>query len=140
MKQGRMLMALAAGLLVAADGPGRDEARLQGNWAWASAEFNGRRAPREDYADYRRVFRGDQWINLAGGQPQQSGTYRLDPTRSPKAIDLTYADGQVYRGIYKLEGDHLKTCIAVPGQERPTRFVSKPDSGWGLTVYRRARP
>ena len=132
----------AAGLavLMAAVEPTGDEAKIQGSWAWAAAEFNGRRAHRENFADFRRVFIGDQWSNVKGGKPLEQGTFRLDPSRSPKAIDLIYPDGQVYEGIYKLRGDVLEVCTALPGRGRPTKFASRADSGWGLSLYKRAHP
>ena len=139
-KRGCGLVALAAALMVAAGGSGGDEAKIQGTWAWAAAEFNGRKAHPENYADFRRVFRGDQWANLQGGQPLERGTFRLDPSRSPRAIDLVYSDGQTYEGIYKLRGDTLEVCTALPGRGRPTKFASRAESGWGLSVYNRAKP
>ena len=43
--------------------------------------------------------------------------YTLDPTRTPKAIDLTYLDsGATFLGIYRLEGDELTFR---DGLERP---------------------
>ncbi|MCC2669823.1 MAG: hypothetical protein K0Q72_2294 [Armatimonadetes bacterium] len=54
------------------------------------------------------------------------GTYRLDLTQTPPRLDPTGTAGQVkdreFTGIYTLEGDTLKWCVANPGRARPTEF------------------
>jgi hypothetical protein len=70
---------------------------------------------------------------------------KLDPAKTPGAIDLTILEGklkgEIVHGIYKLERrgdvDYLTICHADPGEERPKTFVSGPDSGLYLMVYRR---
>jgi hypothetical protein len=38
-----------------------------------------------------------------------------------------------------VEGDALKMSYTLPGDERPTELVSKPDSGVILVVHRRVK-
>ena len=67
----------------------------------------------------------EAWIYLVWDAKQ--GEYKLDPTAKPKAIDLVEPNGSRNTpGIYELDGDTLKICIA-EGQNavRPTAF--KPD-------------
>jgi uncharacterized protein (TIGR03067 family) len=68
------------------------------------------------------------------------GIYHLDPTKSPKTIDLMLLGPKAKTplgtpiprtllGIYKLEGDSLEICIAVDPEhadERPVKFESVP--------------
>jgi len=53
--------------------------------------------------------------------------FRLDPTKTPKAIDLVYGS-QLSQGIYTLDGDLLRLCIADAGVKRPTSFAAPPAS------------
>lgn len=56
------------------------------------------------------------------------GTYKLDLGKTPAVIDAKCVrgseKGETYLGIYKIEGDTLKWCVAVPGSERPAEFAT----------------
>ena len=62
-----------------------------------------------------------------------SGTYTLDTTKSPIAIDMMPKggnyDGKTLHGIVKHDGDTLTIAFAEPGKDRPTKF-----EGAGLVV------
>jgi hypothetical protein len=44
------------------------------------------------------------------------------------------------KGIYELNGDTLKSCVASPGKERPTEFSAKAGSGHTLRVFKCVKP
>jgi uncharacterized protein (TIGR03067 family) len=79
-----------------------------------------------------------------------TGTFKLDPDKSPKEIDLVpdpnqdlkdpFARGTV-QGIYRLEGDRLLTiCWNYPGLPRATGFSGEGRRGGMVLVFRREEP
>jgi uncharacterized protein (TIGR03067 family) len=75
--------------------------------------------------------------------PATTGTYTLDTTKSPVAIDMkpkggTY-DGKTLLGIVKVDGDTLTVAFAEPGKDRPKAFESKEGSGVVLAVHKKAK-
>src|SRR5262249_40196549 len=73
----------------------------------------------------------------------QAGRQRLDPSRSPKAIDVTVTEGlnkgAVMLGIYEIDGDTLKVCFDEEGEKRPTEFKSAPGSQTFVNVHQRVK-
>jgi len=119
--------------VVAQDAQG-DQEKLQGTWQMVRAEVAGKEVSQIALRDTRMRISKDS---------SSLGTFRLDPTKEPKAIDMTPAfgpnKGKTVLGIYEIEGDDLKICVAMPGKERPTEFTTKSGSGHALDVYRREK-
>src|SRR5262245_52558484 len=122
-----------------------DEAeRLRGTWLQVAYERDGVTDPPDEQGwDPRVTFAGDTFVvTLADGSTPIKGTFKLDPTRDPKAVDWTDtfgADaGKTFLAVYRLEGDVFTFCAALPGLERPTGFRTKP--GQVLRVSRRESP
>ena len=71
----------------------------------------------------------------------RSSTYTLTAAR-PALIDLTTVSQdsptRLYtKGIYLLQGDVLRYCIAAPGRPRPTEFATTKGDGYTLVVLKR---
>jgi uncharacterized protein (TIGR03067 family) len=66
---------------------------------------------------------------------------KLDPTKSPKHVDLEhYATGvPAWPGIYELNGDDLKVCLNLEGKARPTEFKTKAGDKCLLLVLKRKK-
>jgi uncharacterized protein (TIGR03067 family) len=91
-----------------------------------------------------RVVEGDKFTIKVGDKAMRAATMKLDPSKKPKWIDITFTDGpekgKTRLGIYMLDGDTHKICYGDLGKERPTEFVSKPGTGHRLVVFKRAKP
>jgi uncharacterized protein (TIGR03067 family) len=152
MDPGRMPMnciaCLTLATLVVAAGrpavePKKDLDRFQGNWNVLAVEVEGKRLSAEQTMSWKVRFEGDKY-SLQSGKEKIEGTFRLNPTQSPKAIDATRASGadkgKTLRGIYRLSGDRLLMCLgAAGGKKRPTSFITQSRSGFRLYVLERAK-
>jgi uncharacterized protein (TIGR03067 family) len=80
-------------------------------------------------------FNNGNMVFKQDGVVLDRGTYRLDPTKSPKHIDTIDANGRVESGIYTIEGYQLILCVAPDlGQARPTAFLA--DAGSGRLLFK----
>jgi RNA polymerase sigma-70 factor (ECF subfamily) len=114
-----------------------DLERLAGAWAAVSGEADGQQLPSEAVSSYRLVFDKDK-VTVHVARDGKEGTFKLDPTATPKTMDLTL-DGGTGLGIYSLEGDVLKICFTESGNARPTEFVTKEGSRQVLLTLRRSK-
>jgi RNA polymerase sigma factor (sigma-70 family) len=136
--------------------PGKKQAsdleRLQGTWWLEPDEARGKPVPKEGAkkADTMTI-NGDQMIEPAGDF-EITTTFRIDPNKSPKTIDLLSVAREDFngvlkeritilqRGIYELRGDTLKICLAPGEKERPKRIQAPAQAGHALQFYRRIDP
>jgi uncharacterized protein (TIGR03067 family) len=126
-----IVTALAVGLLLAADDAKKDKDLLQGSWRAVSAEQAGKAQP--DVKEHLLTFEGDTFTIKRGDQLFVKGTFTLDPSKTPKVIDMKVTEGRreedkgkEVHGIYELDKDTLKWCTAEPGgKDRPKAFATK---------------
>jgi uncharacterized protein (TIGR03067 family) len=129
------LFALTA-LALGADAPpsdaaAKDKAALQGTWQSVKEEMRGGAAP-GDPRDHRMVFNGDSFRFAKGDETLIRGTFKVDPTRSPKVMEMVITEGAgsepeaPCHGIYRLDGDELTWCAGEPGTDgKPDKFDTK---------------
>ena len=117
--------------------------KFQGTWTFESSESGGQKLPADQLKDLVLTFDGAKHTVKNGSEVIQTGTQTIDPSKSPKAIDVTLTDGPmkgaVLLGIYELDGDTLKVCFDLGGKKRPTEFKSPPGSETFVNVHKRAK-
>jgi uncharacterized protein (TIGR03067 family) len=138
----------AAMSLVTSAEPKTDLDKLQGTWLTVSLVYDGKslfdekNPPKVEPA--KLAYDGSKWLVKVDGKTVAGGVTKVDPSKKPKEIDVLDESGMTNEmtklGIYELDGDTFKYCIALAGKPRPTAFVSKPDSGHSLIVCKREKP
>jgi uncharacterized protein (TIGR03067 family) len=130
-------ISIAATLTLAALGdenqPNKEAQKLQGSWKLVKFDTPPVRRPPEDFvAKSRLVFDNNKLITRIGTDVAEETTFTIDGTKTPKWVDAVATvgplKGKIAKGIYELNGDDLKICIGLPGQQRPTEFKVVADA------------
>ena len=115
--------------------------KFQGTWTFESVEAGGKTLPNADFKGMTVTFELDKYTVKMGDEVIQVATPKLDPSKSPKTIDVSVTKGidkgATIRGIYEINGDTLKVCFDREGK-RPTEFKSTPGSRV-LVVHKRLK-
>jgi uncharacterized protein (TIGR03067 family) len=135
---------------LAQDDPSRvDRDKLRGTWLTVSLVNDGKtlvdeKTPPKEGPATKLVYDGTQWMIQVGGKTVASGVFQVDPAKKPKEIDILDESGlkndKTKLGIYELDGDTYRYCLAPAGKARPTDFTSKAGSGHSLGVSKREKP
>jgi RNA polymerase sigma-70 factor (ECF subfamily) len=133
-----------------AEQPETDQRRLQGTWQFVSATQGDKTIRKEDLgkddARWKTItFTGDKVrsVNVNTGGKEVVFHYRvkLNPSRKPKAIDLTALDGpekgETVAGLYELDGDLLRLCVW-DQPPRPRALDAKQVSRAYILTFKRA--
>jgi uncharacterized protein (TIGR03067 family) len=102
---------------------------------------NGKTRPPERLADMKVSIAGQQYTLTKGGKILEQATMTADPSKQPKAIDLTVtqgeAKGQTLLCIYEVTGDRLRIAWSEPGKARPAEFANRAGLRQDLWELRR---
>jgi uncharacterized protein (TIGR03067 family) len=117
-----------------------DFENLQGTWTVIDYETQNGKMDAQSLKNHSKlVIKG----NAYGWGSPGSGTFKIDPTKTPKTVDYHQGPGnnpnQIWLGIYEIHGDTFRDCIAPPGQPRPKDFSTPPGSGHIMQVHKRMR-
>ena len=117
--------------------------KFQGTWTFESCATGGKELPAGELKGLILTFEDDKHTVKKGDEVIQVGTQKLDPSKSPKTIDVTMVEGPhkgtVMLGIYEIDGDTLKVCFDPEGKTRPTEFKSPPGSKNFVNVHKRVK-
>ena len=116
--------------------------KFHGTWTFESVETGGKKEPAAQFKGMTVTFEGDKYAVKKGDEVIQACTLKLDPSKSPKTLDATVAEGlnkgAVIVGIYEISGDTLKVCFDPEGKKRPTEFKGASGSET-LVVHKRVK-
>lgn len=138
------LFAVAVGLLLAADA--KDDAKkelkaMEGTWQVTSMENDGQKTPEEEAKQFKVILKGNEYTLKQLDNTVNQGTFKIDPSKKPKTIDIMPKEGDntgaTMKGIYELKGDTQKACWGSPDKDRPTKFSS--EGGYTLIVYKKIK-
>jgi uncharacterized protein (TIGR03067 family) len=145
------IVSLFAGVRsLAADSDAKEEAvekalqAFKGSWRMSSKEEDGKKFSEEEIKDLILTHDGAGQCSVRrGDQLIAEATVKLDPTKKPRTIEIAFTEGDhkgiTVLGIYEIEGDTFRVCIARPGDERPAEFSAKAGSGRTFVVYKREK-
>src|SRR5438876_6959080 len=90
------IVALAAFVLLPLVTAGDDAAkkeieRFRGTWKFESIELEGQAAPPENFKDVRLIIDGEKFT--MNGLGTHGGTFKVDVSKKPKSIDVTFTEG-----------------------------------------------
>jgi uncharacterized protein (TIGR03067 family) len=121
----------------------RETKKFQGTWTIESSVTGDEEIPPGELKGVVVIFEGDKHTVKKGDEIIQVGTQKLDPSKSPKTIDVTMSEGPhkgaVMLGIYEIDGDTLRVCFDPQGKKRPTEFKSAPGSENFVNVHKRIK-
>lgn len=122
----------------------KDRTALQGAWRVVASEQDGAKVPADDLKGLALIFKDDSIHVQEGGKSEEKFGFRLDPSKSPREIDLTVKfgpnKGRVDRAIYEFDGTTLRICIqSNKDAARPRTFSTKAGSNLWLVVLQRSK-
>jgi uncharacterized protein (TIGR03067 family) len=121
----------------------KGEETVQGTWRLSAGEANGMPLSEKQIKDGKLVIKGDRGSATLEGGETVTAVQKLDPTQKIKTIDMKAINGpnkdKTCLGIYELKGDKFRVAFAPPGKPRPTKFSTKPDSGYWVHVWSRVK-
>lgn len=140
-------MGMMVGLLIAGVGVTQETTQKadspEGSWKLSKGEADGKALTEEQLKGGKLVIKGDNYKLTMGEKEVIEGTEKLDPTKTPKTIDIVNSNGpdkgKTFLGIYNIKGDRFRVAFSQPGKPRPTKFKTEPESGQWLHVWTRTK-
>ena len=146
-----IVVAVSSAATLAADAAEKEEAiradraRMAGEWRVVSIEANGNTNADSEVVQITVVNRLDgTWSLLSNGNVIAEGTSTIDPTTSPKTIELKSHRGSLqnsrgthYRGIYEVHETTRRVCFVPADKPVPESFAGGRDTGQILVTFER---
>jgi len=123
----------------AAPSSGGDLKQLQGKWHAIRGESNGSEVPAEQMTNIVVTIK-DSSYTVEGGDRNDHGTLKLDPSTKPKQMIIhpdSFSEDRNLLAIYELGPDSMKVCYARGGGERPKSFSTDGNDRLLMIEYKR---
>lgn len=135
-----VFLCTSASFLGAGDAGKDDLKKVQGKWKVVFQIKDGKPLTVGEESIFN--FSGNK--NLFNGTGEDAyDSIKLNASSKPRSFDFDEVRGENTRkglqGIYEIDGDSLKSCVALPGKDRPKAFEAKENSGHVLTVLKRIK-
>ena len=142
-----IVLSLAASMLFAMTETNNDASpngrAFNGVWRLSSGEANGKPLSEKQIRGGKMVFHDGHYTVTLPEVGTVTGTQKLSESKGVQTIDIKDEsgshEGKTCLGIYELKGDKLKVVFASPGEARPTKFETAPDSGQWMHVWKRVK-
>src|SRR6516165_2341169 len=110
-----------------------DPEKLVGKWEFISGEKEGTKSNADSLKGSVEITKDT--LTIMGGEDGKQVfpmKYKLDLKATPVTITLDGTDGpvkdQTVKGIVEFDGDKLKLCYGLPGEDFPKEFKTKEGS------------
>jgi uncharacterized protein (TIGR03067 family) len=117
--------------------------QFQGSWLIEALEDNGKKLDADELKGRTLLFAGDHFVLRGPNNLRQHGMVKLGFAKKPKTLNATVLQGKergtTMLGIYAFDGDTLKICLDVQGEERPKEFAAPADSNRQFMICKRIR-
>jgi uncharacterized protein (TIGR03067 family) len=152
MKKSPFQFSLAALLLTVAsyasaetqeDAIEKDRKQMEGAWRVVAFQDDEHRSTEEQIKQLNGSItfdsKGNWTLRVLGDNEVTTGTSSIDPTRTPKTIDIKSDNfGSSFASIYEISEGTLTLCLPGHAMPRPAEFSTPPGSGhWLLTLERK---
>jgi uncharacterized protein (TIGR03067 family) len=117
---------------LARSGDANEREKLEGTWTFQPAADGDKKTKGPGV---RMILKGNT-IAFETGKKRTQGAYSVDPSKSPKTMDITMENvkGTIF-AIYELDGDTLKLCHhlgAMASTKRPKTFAADKQTVLGI--------
>lgn len=118
-------------------------ADLVGIWQLVETPKDGDSLPEDRERNIWWEFTGSK-IKMIDEDDEAFAEYKVDDSKSPATIDVTFTRGfvrgETYLGIFDIQGDRLRLCFGFSGAPRPTDFKAQESDRRGLNTFVRFTP
>lgn len=121
------------------EAPKKDQPTVVGTWVAETVIVGGTPEKLDPGMSFTLTADGKCLMKEGKNEPEEMG-YSVDPKKDPGHFDLREPgmQGEVMKGIYKLDGDTLTVCLEMKG-DRPAAFASPAKSSIILVTLKRVK-
>ena len=123
----------------------KDRELIKGTWRVVAVEENGEKTEIPKEGEVTKVVNDAEggWEMFEGGRSIAKGTSTLDPSKTPKSIDIVVTEGDAkgakFSGIYELGDNARRLCFDPFGKTRPSAFAATKGCGFLTFFFERVK-